>query len=120
MCREPNLLMSYAQVDLILYPWAEEHRLHVFTEHKDESVRATIVVDDSGDSYGLGVGEPKRDGSIEVVVYKKTASKKTLLGRKIEPRVFTCCVERLKQSLDEAYSVVESWIQSNGHTRTPV
>jgi hypothetical protein len=58
--------MSFAAIDPILLPWLERHGLHLTREHKEEEVRTTIVVDDSGDIYSVWVGKPDSRGQVRV------------------------------------------------------
>jgi len=112
--------MRFSKIDPILFPWAKTHGLHIYTQCRDDEIRAIDVVDDVGDSYSLSVGSPLEDGSIAVWVSEQRVDGKPVVSRKIQSQAFTTTVAELEQTLELAYCRAESWISERGHTRTPV
>jgi len=113
-------IMRYMQIDPILFPWAKTHGLHIYTECRDDEIRAIDIVDDVGDSYSLGIGSPHEDGSVAVWVSEQRVGGKAVVSRKIQSQSFTTTVAELEQTLELAYRRAESWISERGHSRTPV
>jgi hypothetical protein len=105
-------MIDYAKIDPILAEWAKDHGLHIFTQYKDEEVRAIDVVDDAGNIYGVYVAPPDQDGKIKV-----NASGR---GKKAPSASRTATVANLSQVLEATYQEIEDWIHSRGNTRTPV
>ena len=112
--------MSYSQIDPVLFPWAKTHGLHIYTECRDDEIRSIDIVDDVGDSYGLGVSSPREDGSVSVWVSERRVGGRPEAGRKIRSQTFTTTVAELERTLESAYRQAGLWISEQGHTRTPV
>lgn len=112
--------MRYFQIDPVLMPWARTHGLHVYTECRDDEIRAIDIVDDLGDSYSLGVGSPDTDGSVRVWVSEQRVAGRPVVSRQIRSQTFTTTVAELEQVLESAYRQTELWISERGHTRSPV
>jgi hypothetical protein len=110
--------MRYSQIDLVLMPWARTHGLHVYTECRDDEIRAIDIVD--GDSYALGVGLPEADGTVSVWVSEQRVGGQPVPSRKIRSQRSTTTVAELERTLESAYRQAESWISERGHTRRPV
>jgi hypothetical protein len=112
--------MRFSQIDPILFPWAKTHGLHIYTECRDDEIRAIDIVDDVGDSYSLGVGSPREDGLVAIWVSEQRVGGKPVASRKIQSQTFTTTVAELEQTLELAYRRAVSWISERSHTRTPV
>lgn len=103
--------MTHSDLDPVIIPWTTKHRLHLYTEARDEEARDIYVVDDSGDGYHISViplgGENSTVGVEVWSAAKAHTSYRTTLGG-------------LAATLDHAYAMVLDLIARNGHTRTPV
>jgi hypothetical protein len=109
-----------AAVDAVLLPWAESRKLHVLTQHAEAEVRCLPIVDDSGDTYDLVVGEPNEAGQLTVVAGLRGRTGKRVFHREREQFTFsqTAPLSALSGALDEAFASVLRWVAQAGHTRT--
>jgi hypothetical protein len=112
--------MSYLQIDPVLFPWAKIHGLHIYTTCRDDEIRSIDIVDDVGDSYSLGVGSLREDGTVAVWVSEQRVGGKAIVNRNIQSQRFTTTIAELRQTLELAYRQVESLISQRGHKRTPI
>jgi hypothetical protein len=100
--------MDYSDLDPPLAGWARRHGLFVSTRHRDDDVRAVLIVDDAGDEYQLWLTPPNAARQLEVHLARKTG-----------PSVaFHTSVDHLHVALDDAYRTIEAWMAAAGHTRT--
>ena len=101
---------SYETIDPILNTFANRHGLHWYTEFQDYSIRATSIVDDNGNMYGMHVSKPGLEIQVNVAENIKNGKYETK----------SCSFEHLETTLEEMYQIVELWIKDSGNTRTPV
>jgi hypothetical protein len=101
--------VNFEQVDPPLAAWAKRHGLHVSTRYKDSEVRSVAIVDDAGCEYQLWLSLLPRD-RLEVAAWD--FGKRRLRQQ--------CGASQLPEVLESVYRVVEDWVRSDGHTRTPV
>ena len=104
----------YDEIDRSLYPWATRHGLHIATDYRECEVRATTIVDDAGNVYGLGLNPLTAE---RVLIHVGFWSKRRG-DRKSE--TIESSLDSLSDDLERAYSVIETWISQSGNTRTPV
>ena len=111
--------MTYSDLDPALYAWAARHGLHVFTKDRDYDTRSVLIVDDVGDTYSL-FAAPTGADRVGVSVYVRgrsersvSATDRDLVYSRESP------LDQFDEALESCYSVVESWIRAEGHTRTP-
>ena len=107
---------KFKDIDPILDKWLPKYGLMVFKEYKDYSVRSIEVIDDSGLSYHIWVEQSGNGGNYTVKAHWD-------LGKKVNRQRVTkswekaSTIDQLFDTLDTAYSEVNSWIVSNGNTR---
>jgi hypothetical protein len=107
-------------VDAVLKPWAESRKLHILTQHGEAEVRFLPMVDDSGDTYDLVVGETNDAGELTVVAGLRNRTAKHVWHREREQFTFsqTVSLAALSEALDQALAAVLRWVGQAGHTRT--
>jgi hypothetical protein len=106
--------ITYKDIDQILLPWAERHKLHIFTEYKDEEIRSLIVVDQWGDQYGIYAIPDGENGNKTVAVGANLDSrggKKHTFDRERKQFHFRKSVELpyLEMALNEALELTSAW-----------
>jgi hypothetical protein len=110
----------YADLDPIFREWAAQHSLHTFTDARDEEVRVTSVVDDTGDTYQIWLtpcdGAVAIDAALLRRAVGRTASRerRTFAFHEVVPQ------RQMRSALDRAFNQVRSWISQAGHSRTPL
>ena len=111
--RWQNRKMSkYASIQAVLDDWAQAHGLHLFTQHQDEEVRSSHIVDDKGTIYGVWISPPSANGKVTI-----GAASHRKHGTSVRKY---CAVADLRHALESVYEQVEEWITEAGSTRTPV
>ncbi len=107
-------------VDAVLLPWAKSRKLHVLTQLAEAEVRCLPIVDDSGDTYDLVVGEPIGAGQLTVVAGLRDRTGKRVFHRERERFTYsqTVSLPALSEALDEAFAAVLRWVAQAGRTRT--
>lgn len=103
---------KYENIQSILEDWAKAHGLLILTNYQGEEVRATDIVDDNGEIYGLWVSAP--DSNEQVTIGAAAHRKRGPQLRK------ECTVADLRTELELCYHEIDAWIQDSGSTRTPV
>jgi hypothetical protein len=95
--------MSYQKVDSIIQDWADKHKLTVYTSYQDYEVRSVDVVDQNGQKYQIWIDPPDQNGNVKVHAwdYKKKREDRTV------------SISDLGICLEEVYSTVLRWIQTN-------
>lgn len=88
-------MLSYAEIDPVLFAWAKKHRLGVFTSFKDEEVRSVEVVSEVGDRYQIWVDIPS-NGTVSIHTW----------DLKRRRRDWTVAIANLEKSLDDSRGVM--------------
>jgi len=112
--------ITYKDIDLVLVPWAAAHKLHLFTECKDEETRAMILTDQWGDQYELYAVPDWQALKTMVRVgadLTKRGTKKHTFYRERKQYHFLKTIEysKLSETLDEALDQTTKW-GSTRHT----
>jgi hypothetical protein len=115
---ERGNMLSYAELDQVLIPWAESVGLFIATTFKDEDVRAVRIVDDQADSYIIAVF-PSWGGKVFVNVSEDSVGKKRQSQKKKRVLSLETALPKVRDTLDTGYFVALGWICEKGHTRTP-
>jgi hypothetical protein len=105
-------MSNYEPIQPILDDWAQAHGLQLFTQHQDEEVRATHIVDDKGAIYEVWILPPNEAGMVTIgaALYQKR-------GSAIRN---DCAVADLRRALEKTYKQVTTWIAESGNTRPPI
>lgn len=106
--------ITYNSIDTILLPWARKHDFHVFTECKDEEIRSMIVVDASGNQFGIYAIPDWENGNKTVAVgadLDKRGGKKHTFYRERKQYHFRKSVdlENLGKTLEEVLEITKAW-----------
>lgn len=72
--------MSYELVDEVLEPWSSAHRLHVYTEYKDEPVRSMDMVGSKGSKVQIWIDPVSADGIVSVQIWDHHSRRRDLSG----------------------------------------
>jgi len=103
----PLQTRNYLTIDPIIHEWATENSLQLYTELKDEEVRAVWFCDATGEvRFQIWIDPLDDDGTVNVNVWEV---KQFIWERKLtKPKVFGTTAENLKQTLNDALSLVRS------------
>ncbi|MDA8412196.1 MAG: hypothetical protein M0023_00210 [Desulfobacteraceae bacterium] len=106
--------ITYKDIDLILLPWAETHKLYVMTRYKDEEVRSMTVVDSCCDQYGISAILDRINGKSTVVVgadLLERGAKKHTFHRERQQYHFRkpADLAHLEMTLSEALELTRVW-----------
>ena len=90
--------MNFSPVDAAILSWATRHGLHLYTEYRDEEVRAVEIIDASGARYQIWV-EDLSNGRFRAVGwdYKR---------RRYE---YDADAQNFGEALERVYTKVMSW-----------
>ena len=113
--------ITYKDIDPILLPWAKKHNFHVFIECKDEEIRSIIVVDTSGNQYGIYAIPDWENGNKTVAVgadLDKRGGKKHTFYRERKQHHFRKSVDlkNLETTLEEALEITKAWKTQTNET----
>jgi hypothetical protein len=110
--------ITYDEIDRVLFPWARAHQISVFTEHKDEPVRAMLFLDQWGDQYEMYAIPDWENGNKTVAVgadLNMRGDKKHTFYRERKRYYFKKSIPlvHLASTLDEAWNVVRELGESS-------
>ncbi len=95
--------MSYHQIDYIVQHWVVKHMLTLYPSHQDYEVRSVDIVDQRGRKYQIWIDPPDQKGNLEVHAWDYKRKRKD----------YTASIDDLGNCLEEAYSAVLLWMQTN-------
>ena len=95
--------MSYELVDQVLEPWSSAHRLHFYTEYKDEPVRSMDMVGGNGSKVQIWIDPVSNNGIVSVHLWDYGSRRRHLSGP----------VADLSKLLDAAHQEATEWLSES-------
>jgi len=103
--------MSYKSIDPIIYAWAKDRNLHVYTEHREEEVRSVDLVGTTGERRcQLWIDAPEATGRVHISIWDYQKRRQDV----------TATPENLLLCLEEAYAIALNWLGAASDSISPL